>query len=136
MLFRGLERWRRKRTVLRSQATLLINECQQGMQGSLTQNEARVLHARLASIRTELDTVNKEIEPIISEDDLEEEYTQVLEYQGLHRQCLALLEHQMNGDTKQDSPDQTAPIQATERMNGDSPQPTRSQRMNLDLPRI
>lgn len=74
-----MERGRKKRTVLRSQATRLINESQQSLQGSLAQNEARVLHARLTSIQRELDTVNKEIEPLISEDDLEEEYSQVLE---------------------------------------------------------
>lgn len=68
-----MERGRKKCTVLWSQATHFINNCQQGMQGSLTHNEARVLHAGLASIQKELDTVN-------SEDDLEEEYAQVFEY--------------------------------------------------------
>lgn len=128
-----MERGRKKRTVLRSQATRLINECQQGMQGSLTHNEARVLHARLASIQKELDTINNEIEPLISEDDLEEEYAQVLEYKDRIVQCLARLEQQINGDPRQDSPDQTT---ATERTNDDGPQPATSQRINAKLPRI
>lgn len=74
-----MERGHKKPTVLRSQATHVINECQQGLQDSLAQNKARVLHARLTSIQKELGTVNYEIEPLISEDDLEEEYSQVLE---------------------------------------------------------
>ncbi|KAH9373471.1 hypothetical protein HPB48_009516 [Haemaphysalis longicornis] len=130
-----MERGRKKRTVLRSQATRLINECQQGLQGSLAQNEARVLHARLASIQKELDIVNKEIEPLISEDDLEEEYSQVLEYKDRIVQCLARLEKQINGDPRQDSPDQATTTQVTGPTNGDGSQPTTSQRIKAKLPR-
>ncbi|KAH7971955.1 hypothetical protein HPB52_004386 [Rhipicephalus sanguineus] len=71
-----MERGRKKRMVIRAQATRLINECEQGRQISLTPNEAGVLHAPLISIRTELDAVNNEIEALVSEDDLEEEYMQ------------------------------------------------------------
>ncbi|KAH9379483.1 hypothetical protein HPB48_018959 [Haemaphysalis longicornis] len=59
-------------------ATRLINKCQQDLQGSLAQNQVRVLHARLTSIQKELDTVHKEIEPLFSEDALEEEYRQMV----------------------------------------------------------
>ncbi|XP_077547538.1 uncharacterized protein LOC144159719 [Haemaphysalis longicornis] len=131
-----MERGRKKRTVLRSQATRLINESQQSLQSSLAQNEARVLHARLTSIQRELDTVNKEIEPLISEDDLEEEYSQVLEYKDRIVQCLARLEQHFNGDSRQDSPDQATITQATVPTNGDGSQPTTSQRINAKLPRI
>lgn len=55
----NMECRRKKLTVLRSQATHLINEYQQGMQVSLTPNKSTVLHARLISIRTALDSVNK-----------------------------------------------------------------------------
>lgn len=86
-----MERGRKKRMVIRAQATRLINECEQGRQINLTPNEAGVLHAPLISIRTELDAVN-EIEALISEDDLEEEYMQVIEYNDRIVQCLTRLE--------------------------------------------
>ncbi|KAL1445649.1 hypothetical protein MTO96_044896 [Rhipicephalus appendiculatus] len=92
-----MERGRKKRMVLRAQATRLLNECEQGRQVGLTPNEAGVLHARLTYIRTELDAVNNEMETLVSEDDLEDEYTQVTEYNDRIVQCLARLEQRTNG---------------------------------------
>ncbi|KAL3210069.1 hypothetical protein MRX96_037416 [Rhipicephalus microplus] len=78
--------------VLRAKDTRLINDCEQGRQVSLTPNEAGVLHARLTLIQTELDAVNNEMETLVSEDDLEEEYTQVIQYNDRIGQCLTRLE--------------------------------------------
>ncbi|KAL1482739.1 hypothetical protein MTO96_033582 [Rhipicephalus appendiculatus] len=103
-----MEHGRQKRMVLRAQATRLINDCEQARQLSLTPNEAGVLRARLASIRTELDAANNEMETLVSEDDLEGEYTQVTEYNDRIVQCLARLEQRANGGSKQACPAQPA----------------------------
>ncbi|KAL1471262.1 hypothetical protein MTO96_023772 [Rhipicephalus appendiculatus] len=106
-----MECGRKKRMVLWAQATHLINECDQGWQVSLTVNEAGVLHTWWTSIRTELDTVNNEIDTLVSEDHLEEDYTQVIEYNDRIVQCLARLEQRTNAGLKQASPAPTAQAQ-------------------------
>ncbi|XP_037508881.1 uncharacterized protein LOC119385534 [Rhipicephalus sanguineus] len=131
-----MERGRKKRMVLRAQATRLINECEQGRQVSLTPNEAGVLHARLTSIRTELDAVNNEIEGLVSEDDLEEEFTQVIEYNDCIVQCLARLEQRRNGGSNEISRALAAQSQPAQQINGDATETTTSQKMNVKLPRL
>ncbi|KAL1457287.1 hypothetical protein MTO96_043537 [Rhipicephalus appendiculatus] len=122
-----MERGSKKRLVLSTQATRLINECEQGRQVSLTPNEAGALHARLTSIRTELDDVNNEMETLVSKDDLEEEYTEVIEYNDHIVQCLTRLEQRTNGGSEQASPAQP--------FNGDVTETT-SQKRNVKLPRL
>ncbi|KAL1476171.1 hypothetical protein MTO96_036706 [Rhipicephalus appendiculatus] len=124
-----MEHGRKKRMVLRGQATRLINKCEQGRQVSLTPNEAGVLHARLTYIRTELDAVN-EMETLVSEDDVEDEYTQVTEYNDRILQCLARLEQRTNGGSEQ-----ACPAQPAQPIRGDVIETT-SQKLNVKLPRL
>ncbi|KAL1471261.1 hypothetical protein MTO96_023772 [Rhipicephalus appendiculatus] len=130
-----MECGRKKRMVLWAQATHLINECDQGWQVSLTVNEAGVLHTWWTSIRTELDTVNNEIDTLVSEDHLEEDYTQVIEYNDRIVQCLARLEQRTNAGLKQASPAPTAQAQPAHKVNGEVTQTT-SQKMNVKLPKL
>lgn len=67
---------------------------------------------------------------------MEVEHTQALEYNDHIGQYFARLEQRMNAYPKQDSQAQMAPIQGTERANADVIGTTRSQKLNVKLPRI
>ncbi|KAK8774839.1 hypothetical protein V5799_010628, partial [Amblyomma americanum] len=86
-----MERLLKKRRVLRSQTTKLTNETEE-RQASLTITEAVSFHARLIKLQQQLEHVNEEIEPLVPEEDAENEYQQVYDYQDRITACLAVLQ--------------------------------------------
>ncbi|KAK8761297.1 hypothetical protein V5799_027436 [Amblyomma americanum] len=86
-----MERLLKKRRVLRSQITKLTKETEE-RQASLTITEAVSFHARLIELQQQLEHVNDEIEPLVPEEDAENEYQQVYDYQDRITACLAVLQ--------------------------------------------
>ncbi|KAH7940098.1 hypothetical protein HPB52_021847 [Rhipicephalus sanguineus] len=74
-----MERLVKKRKVIRAQITRLINDYENRPQ-PLDENEAAILHTRLTSWHNELNTVNDEIEPLVTDEDAENEFQQTCEY--------------------------------------------------------
>ncbi|KAK8775515.1 hypothetical protein V5799_031140 [Amblyomma americanum] len=82
-----MERRLKKRRVLRSQITKLTNETEE-RQASLTSTEAVSFQARLIKLQQQLEHGNEEIEPLVPEEDAENEYQQVYDYQDRITSCL------------------------------------------------
>ncbi|KAL1485212.1 hypothetical protein MTO96_047608, partial [Rhipicephalus appendiculatus] len=89
-----MERLVKKRKVVRAQITRLINDFE-SRPGPLDENEAAILHARLTSWHNELKTVNNDIEPLVTDEDAENEFQQTCDYQDRIVTCLARLQRQM-----------------------------------------
>ncbi|KAH7961862.1 hypothetical protein HPB52_012882 [Rhipicephalus sanguineus] len=89
-----MERLVKKRKVIRAQITRLINDYENRPQ-PLDENEAAILHARLASWHNEVNSVNDEIEPLVTDEDAENEFQQTCEYKDRIVACLARLQRQM-----------------------------------------
>ncbi|KAH7976961.1 hypothetical protein HPB52_021928 [Rhipicephalus sanguineus] len=62
---------------------------------ALDENEAAILHTRLTSWHNELNTVNDEIEPLVTDEDAENEFQQTCEYKDRVVACLARLQRRM-----------------------------------------
>ncbi|KAH7969435.1 hypothetical protein HPB52_018016 [Rhipicephalus sanguineus] len=89
-----MERLVKKRRVIRAQITRLINDYENRPQ-PLDENEAAILHTRLTSWHNELNTVNDEIEPLVTDEDAENEFQQTCEYKDRVVACLARLQRRM-----------------------------------------
>lgn len=100
-----MDRYTKKRKVLRTQVTRLMNECNERLNQQLTPEDANVLHDRLTGLKVELNDVNNEIEPLVPDQDSETEFTQVFEYNDRITACLSRLAHRgRTGFPNQQSP--------------------------------
>ncbi|KAM7303336.1 uncharacterized protein ISCGN_013297, partial [Ixodes scapularis] len=100
-----MDRYTKKRKVLRTQTTRLMNECNERLNQQLTPEDANVLHDRLTGLKVELNDVNNEIEPLVPDQDSETEFTQVFEYNDRITACLSRLAHRgRTGFPNQQSP--------------------------------
>ncbi|XP_040067881.1 uncharacterized protein LOC120841109 [Ixodes scapularis] len=100
-----MNRYTKKRKVLRTQVTRLMNECNERLNQQLTPEDANVLHDRLTGLKVELNDVNNEIEPLVPDQDSETEFTQVFEYNDRITACLSRLAHRgRTGFPNQQSP--------------------------------
>ncbi|XP_037521402.1 uncharacterized protein LOC119398643 [Rhipicephalus sanguineus] len=122
-----MERLVKKRKVIRAQITRLINDYENRPQ-PLDENEAAILHARLASWNNEVNSVNDEIEPLVTDEDAENEFQQTCEYKDRIVACLARLQRQMTVTSR--------PTNAEPAGNGSASQTTSELRTRVKLPKF
>lgn len=122
-----MERLVKKRKVIRAQITRLINDYENRPQ-PLDENEAAILHTRLTSWHNELNTVNDEIEPLVTDEDAENEFQQTCEYKDRVVACLARLQRRMTVTSR--------PTNAESAGNGGASQTTAEFRTRVKLPKF
>ncbi|KAL1470326.1 hypothetical protein MTO96_040503 [Rhipicephalus appendiculatus] len=104
-----MERLVKKRKVIRAQITRLINDYE-SRPGPLDGNEAAILHARFTSWHNDLNIVNKDIEPLVTDEDAENEFQQTCDYQDRIVACLARLQRQMTVQSRPTNAESAAHI--------------------------
>lgn len=75
-----MERLKKKRSALRTQATKLISEADSSLEAQADETTLNVLSARLGALLTQLNEVDAAVEPLVPDEEAEENYARTIAY--------------------------------------------------------
>ncbi|KAL1427939.1 hypothetical protein MTO96_017058 [Rhipicephalus appendiculatus] len=75
-----MERLKKKRSALRTQATKLISEADSSLEAQADEATLNVLSARLGALLTQLNEVDAAVEPLVPDEEAEENYARTIAY--------------------------------------------------------
>ncbi|KAL1443546.1 hypothetical protein MTO96_045965, partial [Rhipicephalus appendiculatus] len=75
-----MERLKKKRGALRTQATKLISEADSSLEAQADEATLNVLSARLGAVLTQLNEVDAAVEPLVPDEEAEENYARTIAY--------------------------------------------------------
>ncbi|KAL1421189.1 hypothetical protein MTO96_004200, partial [Rhipicephalus appendiculatus] len=89
-----MERLKKKRGALRTQATKLIPEADSSLEAQADEATLNVLSARLGAVLTQLNEVDAAVEPFVPDEEVEENYARTIAYNDRIVTCVARLSQQ------------------------------------------
>ncbi|KAL3188754.1 hypothetical protein MRX96_022256 [Rhipicephalus microplus] len=89
-----MERLRKKRSALRSQAMKLISEADSSLEAQADEVTLNVLSARLGALLTQLNEVDAAVEPLVPDKEVDENYARTIAYNDRIVACVARLNQQ------------------------------------------
>ncbi|KAL3210404.1 hypothetical protein MRX96_037174 [Rhipicephalus microplus] len=89
-----MERLKKKRSALRSQPTKLISEADSSLEAQADEATLNVLSARLGALLKQLNEVDAAVEPLVPDEEVDENYARTIAYNDRIVACVAMLNQQ------------------------------------------